>query len=129
MMKGQPYLRPLPATWWFQNYHVTLFTIRELSSLFVAGYAAFLLLLLYRHGQGREPFHQLFEALKSPASLISHFIVLSFVIFHSVTWFNLTPKVVILWRGEEKVSPVVIVGAHYALWLLVSVLLVIVTLR
>ena len=128
-MKGKPYIRPLPATWWFQNYYVTLFTIRELTSLFVAGYAVFLLVLLYRYGQGREPFHHFFEALKSPASLLLHLIALSFVVFHTVTWCNLTPKVVILWRGEEKVSPVLIVCAHYALWLLVSVIIVVVALK
>jgi fumarate reductase subunit C len=128
-MTDKPYIRPLPATWWFQNYHVTLFTIRELTSLFVAGYAVFLLVVLYRYGQGRESFHHFFEVLKSPASLLWHFITLSFVVFHAVTWFNLTPKVVILWRGEEKVSPGVIVGTFYALWLLVSLLIVVVALK
>lgn len=128
-MAGKPYIRPLPATWWFQNYYVTLFTIRELTSLFVAGYAVFLLVLLYRYGQGHEPFHQFFEALKSPASVILHLIALSFAVFHTVTWFNLTPKVIILWRGEEKVNPVLIIGSHYALWLLVSLLILFVALK
>ena len=109
--------------------HITIFTIRELTSLFVAGYAVFLLVLLYRYGQGREQFHQFFEALKSPTSLILHAMTFGFVVFHTVTWFNLTPKVVILWRGEKKVSPGLIVGAHYALWLLVPVVVLTVALK
>lgn len=128
-MKGEPYIRLMPATWWFRNYHITVFTIRELTSLFVAGYAVFLLVLLYRYGQGREQFDQFFEALKSPTSLILHVMTFGFVVFHTVTWFNLTPKVVILWRGGEKVSSVLIVSAHYALWLLVSVVVLTVTLK
>jgi len=128
-MKGEPYIRLMPATWWFRNSYITVFTIRELTSLFVAGYAVFLLVLLYRYGQGREQFHQFFEALKSPASLILHVMTFGFVMFHTVTWFNLTPKVVILWRGEKKVNPVLIVGAHYVLWLLGSVAVLAVALK
>jgi hypothetical protein len=36
----------------------------------VAGYAVFLLVLLYWYGQGREQCHQFFETFKSPTSLI-----------------------------------------------------------
>jgi succinate dehydrogenase subunit C len=129
MMKGESYIRRMPATWWFRNSPITIFTIRELTSLFVAGYAVLLLVLLYRYGQGREQFHQFFEALKSPTSLTLHVIIFSFVVFHTATWFNLTPKVVILWRGEKKVSPILIIGAHYALWLLVSVAVLAVALK
>lgn len=120
-MKGELYIRRMPATWWFRNPSITVFTIRELTSLFVAGYALFLLVLLYRHGQGRAQFHQFFEALMSPPLLLLQVITLGFVTFHTITWFNLTPKVIILWRGEKKVSPVLIIGAHYALWVFASV--------
>ena len=30
--------------------------------------------------------------LKSPASIVFHLLALAFAIYHSVTWFNLTPK-------------------------------------
>ena len=113
----------MPATWWLHNYHLTLFMIRELTSVFVAGYAIFLMVLLYRFHQGREAFHGLFEALARPESIILHLLALVFVLYHSVTWLNLTPKVVVLWRGEEKVSPQLIAGAHYVLWVVLSVLI------
>jgi fumarate reductase subunit C len=121
-MKTKEYVRPIPSTWWLHNHHLTLFMVRELTSVFVAGYAVFLMVMLYRAGQGREAFHGFYEALKSPVSIVLHLIVLAFVLFHAVTWLNLTPKVVIVWRGEEKVPPAVIAGAHYVLWLIVSVL-------
>jgi len=122
-MKTKEHIRPMPWTWWLHNYHLTLFMIRELTSLFVAGYAVFLMVMLYRFGQSAEKFHEFYLALQSPWSVFLHLVVLAMVVFHSVTWFNLTPKVVILWRGEEKVSPAVIIGAHYALWLVVSVVI------
>jgi fumarate reductase subunit C len=116
----QEYHRPMPATWWLHNTHLTLFMIRELTSVFVAGYAVFLMVMLYRYGQGRQAFHAFFETLKSPWSIALHLVVLAFVLFHAITWLNLTPKVVIVWRGEEKVPPAAIAGAHYGLWLVLS---------
>jgi fumarate reductase subunit C len=110
----------MPATWWLHNYHLVLFMIRELTSLFVAGYAVFLLVLLYLRFTDQE--QRFNEVLTSPVSIVLQLIALVFVVFHSVTWFNLTPKAVILWRGEEKVNPALIAGAHYALWAVVSLI-------
>jgi fumarate reductase subunit C len=53
-----------------------------------------------------------------------HGIVLVMVLYHTVTWLNLTPKVLVLWRGEERVSPMLITAAHYAGWLVLSLLIV-----
>ena len=43
------------------------------------------------------------------------------VLYHTVTWLNLTPKVLVIWRGESRVSPLLIAGAHYVAWLIVSI--------
>jgi fumarate reductase subunit C len=132
IMKTKEYVRPMPATWWLHNYHLVLFMIRELTSVFVAGYAVFLMVLLYRVNEaGNSPGlfgEKVLDLLKSPVSIAWNLIVLVFALYHSITWFNLTPKAVILWRGEEKVSPFMIAGAHYAAWVLVSVLILLVVL-
>src|SRR6266446_1455300 len=94
-MKGQEYVRPMPATWWLHNTHLTLFMIRELTSLFVAGYAVFLLVLV---AMAKDP-AAFAAALHSAAAIVFQLIALPFVIFHSVTWFNLTPKAIVLFRG------------------------------
>jgi fumarate reductase subunit C len=127
-MKTKEYIRPMPATWWLHNHHLTLFMIRELTSVFVAGYAVLLLVMVWRHGQGELAFHSFYEALKSPLSILLQLVALAFVLYHCITWFNLTPKVIILRQGEEKVSPVLIAGAHYVLWLVVSVIVLLVVL-
>ena len=116
----------MPATWWLQNYHLVLFMIRELTSVFVAGYAIFLMVLLGRHGQGRAAFQQFYEGLKSPVSIVLQLITLAFVVYHSVTSFNAAPVLMTVWRGEEKLDPRFIVAANYALWAVVSVLILVV---
>jgi fumarate reductase subunit C len=112
----------MPATWWLHNYHLVLFMIRELTSVFVAGYSVFLMVLLYRVNQV-EPKHSVSEFLgflQCPWVIAWQLIILPFALYHSVTWFNLTPKALIIWRGEEKVSPFVIAGMHYLAWVVVS---------
>ncbi len=118
----------MPATWWLRNYHLVLFMLRELSSVFVAGYAIFLMVLLFRHGQGRAAFQQFCEGLKSPVSIILQLVTLAFVVYHSVTSFNAAPVLMTVWRGEEKIDPRLIVAANYALWLIVSLLILIIAL-
>jgi fumarate reductase subunit C len=105
------------------NVHLKLFMVRELTSLFVAGYAVFLIMLVSKM---KDP-TAFAEELSCPAALIFQVIALPFVIFHSVTWFNLTPKAIVLFRGEERVNPVVIAGSHYALWVMVSIVILLVT--
>jgi fumarate reductase subunit C len=122
-MKTKEYIKPMSATWWLHNRHVLLFMLRELSSVFVAAYAIFLMVMLYRHGQGREAFHQFFLSLQSPASVVLQLVALAFVAYHSVTSFNAAPVIMTVWRGEEKLAPALIVGANYALWLILSVLI------
>ena len=123
-MKGKEYVRPMPATWWLHNIHLKLFMIRELTSLFVAGYAVFLLVLIAKVNDPAA----FSDTLLCPGALIFQIIALPFVLFHSVTWFNLTPKAIVLFRGEDRVSPVWIAGAHYALWAVLSVLILLMAL-
>jgi fumarate reductase subunit C len=118
----------MPATWWLHNRHLLLYMLRELSSVFVAGYAVFLMVMLCRFGQGREAFHEFFEALKSPASVFLHFVALAFAVYHSITTFNAAPVIMTVWRGEEKLEPRLIIGANYALWLVLSLVVLLVVL-
>jgi succinate dehydrogenase subunit C len=118
------YRRPMKPTWFLRNRYLVLFMIREITSLFVAAYCFFLLAMLFRASQGPEMFTRFYESLKRPEALAFHLVTLLFVVFHSITWFNLTPKAVIIWRGEEKVPPHVIQGAHYGLWAVMSLVVI-----
>jgi fumarate reductase subunit C len=122
-MTGKEYVRPMPALWWLRNRHLTFFMIREVSSLFVAGYSIFLLVMLYRFGQGEAPFHAFFQALSSPLSIIIQLVAFAMVIVHTVTSINAAPVLMVLWRGDEKVDPSRIVAANYAAWFIASMII------
>ncbi len=116
--KSKEYVRPMPVIWWLSRKTYFLFMIRELTCLFVGGYALFLLILL---GQANDAVA--FAAmLNSPLSVVLHLVALLMVLYHSITWINLTPKVMVVWRGEDRVSPALIAIANYAAWVVLSLL-------
>ena len=118
------YHRPVSNTWWLKRKPYILFMIRELTSVFVAGYCIFLLVLVYKLTQGAEAYDNFMAALKSPSSVALHLITRSFVLYHTITWFNLTPKILVLYRGEERIPQGLVAGVFYAGWVVVSVIVV-----
>ena len=118
------YHRPVSNTWWLKRKPYILFMIRELTSVFVAGYCIFLLVLVYKLTQGAEAYDNFMAALKSPSSVALHLITLSFVLYHTITWFNLTPKILVLYRGEKRIPQGLVAGVFYAGWVVVSVIVV-----
>ena len=118
------YHRPVPNTWWLKRKPYVLFMIRELTSIFVAGYCVFLLVFIYKLTQGADVYGNFIDVLKSPSSVALHLIALAFVLYHTITWFNLTPKILVLYRGEERIPQGLVAGVFYAGWVVVSVIVV-----
>ena len=116
------YHRPVSNTWWLKRKTYILFMIRELTSVFVAGYCIFLLVLVYKLTQGANEYGNFMAALKSPISVALHLITLIFVLYHTITWFNLTPKILVLYRGEERIPEGLVAGTFYVGWVVVSVI-------
>jgi succinate dehydrogenase subunit C len=121
-MKGKEYVRPMGANWWLQRPAYTQYMLREITALFVGGYAIFLIVLIYRATQGPEAFAAFVEGLKSPASIVLHLLTLAMALYHTVTWLNATPKALVFWRGEEKVAPETVIAGSYVVWIVLSVL-------
>ena len=122
--KTKEYIRPMPANWWLKKKSYFLFMVRELTCLFVGGYAVFLLVLIYRaRGTNSQEFAALFDGLNHPWAILLNLVVLGMALYHSITWFNLTPKAMVVWRGEERLSPMVIAGSNYVVWAIVSILI------
>ncbi len=110
----------MPAAWWLKRRTSFLFMVRELTCVFVGGYAVFLVVLAMRLDDATA-----FAALLDSKVLITlQILALPMILYHSITWFNLTPKVMVVWRGEERVSPILIAGANYVAWIAVSIVIV-----
>lgn len=118
------YLRPISNIWWLKRKPYILFMIREITSVFVAGYCIFLISLIFKLGQGSVAYSNLIITLKSPISMVLHLIVLVFVLYHTITWFNLTPKILVLYKGEERISQKLIAGTFYIGWVIISIIII-----
>ena len=112
-------IRPVPATWWLKKKSYFFFMLRELTCVFVGGYALFLLVLAVT----LEDATAFATVLHSPFLITLQIIALPMALYHSITWFNLTPKVMVVWRGEEKVDPRIIAGANYVACLVASIII------
>ena len=109
----------MPANWWMMKKTFVLFIVRELTCVFVGGYALFLLVLASRAG---DPV-AFAELLNSWFPIALQIIALPMLLYHSITWINLTPKVMVVWRGEERVNPLLIAGANYVAWAIISIVI------
>ena len=127
--KPKQLIRPMPCCWWLKKDAYTRFMIRDFTSVFIAGYCIFLLFVMHRASQSPLAFAAFYESWVAPWSRSLHLIALVFAVYHSVTFFNLTPQVIVQFRGEEKVPGVMIAGAHYALWAVVSLIIIIIGMK
>ena len=96
------YRTRVPTLWWSRKWPYLKFMLRELSSVFVAFYVVILLLQLHALRGGPETYLEFQHWLTNPLLVVLNGISFLFVLFHAVTWFNLTPKAMaVRWRGKR----------------------------
>ena len=118
------WLRPRMSTyWWLGRGSYLAFILRELSSVFVAWFVAFLLLLVRAVSAGDSAYREFLQWSATPFPLLLNIVTLLFVVFHAITWFNLAPQAMVVKVGKAPVPGSVIAGSNYAAWVVVSALL------
>ena len=115
-MSRKPYVREMTPRWIFRHPRYVRYIVRELSCLFVGGWTLLMVWGLKQLSEGPAAWSGFLELLRTPASLAFHLLALGFAIYHSVTWFNLTPKALPLQVGEVLVPGAVVAGAHFGAW-------------
>ena len=117
--------RPRASTWWWlERRSSLLFILRELSSVFVAWFVIFFLLLLSALGRGEGEYQQFLSWAARPGIVALNVVSLAFVLFHGFTWFNLSAQALVVHLGRRRVPGGWVAAANYAAWAVVSVLLV-----
>jgi fumarate reductase subunit C len=119
-MSGKPYVRAMTSEWIVRHPRYVRYMVREFSCLFIGGWTLLLVWGLKQLADGPVAWTAFLDVLKSPASIVFQLLALGFALYHSVTWFNLTPKALPVQRGEDFIPDGVISGAHYAVWALLS---------
>ena len=106
--------------WWLGQWRYLKFILREVSSVFVAAFVLITLLQLRALRQGPDAYTRFAHWLESPAAIALNLISFLFIVFHTITWFNLTPRAMAVRVRGKRVSEFLIAAPNYALWLVLS---------
>ena len=126
-MSRNPYVREVSRSWWWlsrRNY--TSYMMREVTCVLIGAYSAVLVVGLMRLSQGQVAYEGFLDAVWSPIGIVFHLVAFVFALYHTTSWFNVTPKAMPLKVGDQRVPGAAIVGAHYAGWFVVSLVVLIV---
>ncbi len=123
-MSRRPYIRTVRRySWWLAQGRYIRYMTREATSLFIGAYTAVLVVGLSRLAAGKDAWEAYLEVLQSLPGLVFHIVALLFALYHTVTWFNVTPKAMPLEIAGRRLPGAVIAGAHYVVWAAISVAL------
>lgn len=113
MSTSTTYRRPVSTWWWTRRRSYLLFVLRELSSLFVAWFVLFLLLLVAAVDRGRASYETFLDFAANPVVVAVNLVAAAFLVLHVVTWFALTPQAVVLRVGGRRVPGSLILASQY----------------
>jgi fumarate reductase subunit C len=114
------YRRRMSVWWWLQNPAYTGFVLREITCVFVAFFALAYLCELRAIAKGPEAYAQFLACLNTAPFLILNAVAFLFVLLHSITWFNLAPKAMVVRLGSTRVPDGLIIAMNYAAWIVLS---------
>jgi fumarate reductase subunit C len=115
------WLRPRMSTyWWLERRSYLAFILREVSSVFIAWFVLFLLLLVRAVSQGEAAYRQFLEWACTPVVMLLNIVTLFFAVFHAITWFNLAPQAMVVRVGRTRLPGLLIAASNYGAWVVVS---------
>src|SRR5947199_9764669 len=106
--------------WWLARWPYLKFILREISCVFVAWFVVVLLLQIRALSRGPDAYARFEHWLQNSGIVLLKLIALFFVVFHAITWFNLTPRPMVVRLGGTRVRDRWIVSADHAAWAAVS---------
>ncbi len=109
----QLYRRPMSTWWWLRKRSYFVFVMRELSSIFVAWFVVFLLLLVRAVGRGEAAYDDFVDWAGSPVIVALNIVAAAFLVLHTVTWFSLTPQAMPPKVRGIAVPPLLVIAAQY----------------
>jgi fumarate reductase subunit C len=114
------YRQPVSVWWWLESWRFTKFVLRELTSVAVGFFALELLLEIRAITRGEKAYQHFLARLENPLLVALNLLAFVFVLYHSVTWFNLTPKAMPVRLRGRRVPDSLVAGANYAAWIVIS---------
>ncbi len=115
--------------WWLERWAYLKFILREGSSVFVAWTVVITLLAIRAITRGPAEYAEFQNWLRSPFVLALNAVSFLFLVFHAVTWFNLTPKAMVIRIRGKRLPALALAAPNYVAWVLISTALTLILLR
>ena len=107
------YHRPISTWWWVRKRSYFVFVMRELSSIFVAWFVAYLLMFIVAIGRSEEAYQDFLDFASFPLVVLLNVVAMVFVLLHVVTWFSLTPKAMEVQVRGRPVPAIAVIASQY----------------
>jgi|SRR5271168_2198253 len=114
------YRKRVSTYWWLQRWEYLRFVLREISSVFIAYFLVVMLAQIYTLSRGPQAYADFQQLLKNPLVIALNVISFFFVVFHSITWFNLSARAMAVRVGGKRVPGFLISGSNFAAWVVIS---------
>ena len=123
--KRKKYVRPMTVTWWQKLDFYKAYMLREATSIFAVWFCIVLLygvLCLASNPMPGLGILSFIEFLRNPIVVFLNIITLIATLYHTVTYFLMTPKVMNIIVKNERLPHRVVRNALWAVTALVSVI-------
>jgi fumarate reductase subunit C len=108
--------REISTWWWTRKRTYFVFVMRELSSIFIAWFVAFLLVLVACVGRSESAYQDFLDWAAAPWVVAINLVAFAFLMLHVVTWFNLTPQAMdVRIRGQKAPAPLIVASQYVGL--------------
>ncbi len=97
------YQTPMGPLWFLSRAGYRRFMAREMTAFALAVFLVYLLYWLRAIGDGYTAYVQMIELTRNPLLVTALGLAFGAMLYHSTTWFNLTPKIMPMYVAEEKV--------------------------
>ena len=119
----RPYVRPMQG-WWRRDPFFVRYMVREATAVAVLVYAVVLTVGVVRLAQGEAAWNGWLAALRSPASVLLHVVLLVAMVVHAKSWFEIMPKTMpLIVVGGRRLAASTITRAGWAAAVLASLVL------
>ena len=114
------YRKRISTYWWLERWEYLRFVLREISSVFVAYFVVLMLMQILAVSRGPAAYDKFQNLLRNPLVIALNIVSFLFVVFHSITWFNLSARAMVVRIGGKRVPGFLISGPNFVAWLVIS---------
>lgn len=114
------YVKRPARTWWLRTPY-RRFAAREATAIFAAAFSVIMLLFLVALSRGPGAYEGFLRWLRLPGIVVLSAVIFVAVVYHALTWFNLSSRILVIRLGGKVVPPKVVVALMLTAWLAISV--------